>query len=172
MVRSHKWILQSYRINNTDIKTSCFYTLNLKRKLRKRFCLHWAFGISRCKLLYTDWINTKALLYNIGIYSQYPVINHHRTYVCARTKNHFAVQQKHNIVNQLYFNNFLKIQFIRALKRIKYLEIKLTKEVTDSSLKTTKCCWMKLKKTQINGKRFHVYELEDLILLRCQQFPK
>ena len=32
--------------------------------------------ISRCKLLYTEWINNKVLLYSTGIYSQYPVINH------------------------------------------------------------------------------------------------
>ena len=32
-------------------------------------------GISRCKLLYTEWIN-KALLYNTGNDTQYPVINH------------------------------------------------------------------------------------------------
>ena len=31
-------------------------------------------GISRCKLLYTEWIN-KVLLYGTGNYIQYPVIN-------------------------------------------------------------------------------------------------
>ena len=35
----------------------------------------WEFGISRCKLLYTGWINKKVLLYSIGNYIQYPVIN-------------------------------------------------------------------------------------------------
>ena len=35
------------------------------------------FGISRCKLLYTEWITNKVLLYNsTGNYVQYPVINH------------------------------------------------------------------------------------------------
>ena len=33
------------------------------------------FGISRCKLLYTGWIN-KVLLYSTGNYIQYPVISH------------------------------------------------------------------------------------------------
>ena len=33
------------------------------------------FGISRCKLLYTEWINNKVLLYSTGSYVQYPVIN-------------------------------------------------------------------------------------------------
>ena len=33
------------------------------------------FGISRCKLLYIEWIN-KVLLYNTGNYIQYPMINH------------------------------------------------------------------------------------------------
>ena len=33
-------------------------------------------GISRCKPLYTEWINNKALLYSTGNSIQYPVINH------------------------------------------------------------------------------------------------
>ena len=36
----------------------------------------WEFGISTCKLLYTEWINTKVLLYSTENYIQYPVINH------------------------------------------------------------------------------------------------
>ena len=36
----------------------------------------WEFGISRCKLLYTGWINNKVLLYSTGNYIQYPVISH------------------------------------------------------------------------------------------------
>ena len=34
------------------------------------------FGISRCKLLYVEWINSKVLLYSTGNYIQYPLINH------------------------------------------------------------------------------------------------
>jgi len=37
----------------------------------------WEFGISRYKLLYIEWIDNKVLLlYNIGNYIIYPVINH------------------------------------------------------------------------------------------------
>ena len=36
----------------------------------------WEFGISRCKVLYIEGITNKALLYSIGNYIQYPVINH------------------------------------------------------------------------------------------------
>ena len=36
----------------------------------------WEFGVSRCKLLYLGWINNKVLLYSIGNYIQYPVINY------------------------------------------------------------------------------------------------
>ena len=36
----------------------------------------WEFGISRCKLLYKEWINNKFLLYSTGNYIQCPVINH------------------------------------------------------------------------------------------------
>ena len=37
---------------------------------------HWEFGISRCKLVYIGWINSKVVLYSTGNYIQYPVINH------------------------------------------------------------------------------------------------
>ena len=38
--------------------------------------MDWEFGISRGKLLYIGGINNKVLLYSIGNYIQYPVINH------------------------------------------------------------------------------------------------
>ena len=37
--------------------------------------MHWEFGVSKCKLVYTTWINNKILLYSTGNYTQYPVIN-------------------------------------------------------------------------------------------------
>ena len=37
--------------------------------------MDWEFGISRCKLLYIEWINNKVVLYSTGNYMQYPVIN-------------------------------------------------------------------------------------------------
>jgi len=37
--------------------------------------LDWEFGISKCKLLYSERINNKVLLYSTGNYIQYPVIN-------------------------------------------------------------------------------------------------
>ena len=43
----------------------------------------WEFGITRCKLLYVEWINSKVLLYSRGNYIPYPVINHKwKEYVC------------------------------------------------------------------------------------------
>ena len=33
--------------------------------------MNWEFGISRCKLVYIEWINSKVILY-----IQYPAINH------------------------------------------------------------------------------------------------
>ena len=38
--------------------------------------MDWEFGISRCKLVYTEWINNEVLLYSTGNYIQYPVINY------------------------------------------------------------------------------------------------
>ena len=36
--------------------------------------MDWEFRISRCELLYIEWINNKVLLYSTGNYIQYPVI--------------------------------------------------------------------------------------------------
>ena len=38
--------------------------------------MDWEFGISRCKLLYTECITNEDLLYSTGNHIQYPVINH------------------------------------------------------------------------------------------------
>ena len=35
----------------------------------------WEFGVSGCKVLYTEWINNKVLLYSTVNYIRYPVIN-------------------------------------------------------------------------------------------------
>ena len=36
----------------------------------------WEVRISRCKLLYIEWINSKVLLYSTENYIQYPMISH------------------------------------------------------------------------------------------------
>ena len=38
--------------------------------------VEWESVNSICKLLHTDWINNKVLLYSTGNYTQNPVINH------------------------------------------------------------------------------------------------
>ena len=46
--------------------------------------MDWEFGTSRCKLLYTEWVNNKVLLYSTGNCIQYPVINHNgKEYICV-----------------------------------------------------------------------------------------
>ena len=40
--------------------------------------MKWEFGVSRCNVLYIEWINNKVILYSIGNYIQYSVINHNR----------------------------------------------------------------------------------------------
>ena len=67
--------------------------------------MDWEFGVSRCKLLYKEWIN-KVLLYSTGNYIQYSLIKHNgkeykkehiRMYVFCCTA------EISNTVNQLYF---------------------------------------------------------------------
>ena len=38
--------------------------------------MEYEFGISRCKLLSTGWINNKILLYSMRNDIQYPEVNH------------------------------------------------------------------------------------------------
>ena len=62
--------------------------------------LDWEFGISRCKLLYVEWINIKILLYRTRNYTQYLIINYsgkNEIYMCVYIYvllNHSAIQQK------------------------------------------------------------------------------
>ena len=37
--------------------------------------MDWEAGVSRCKLLYMEWVNNKVPLYSTGNYIQHPVIN-------------------------------------------------------------------------------------------------
>ena len=70
-----KWYRWSYlqSINrDTDVENKCTDT----KAGRGGGGMDWKFGISRCKLLYREWINNKVLLYSTGDYIQYPVINH------------------------------------------------------------------------------------------------
>ena len=66
----------------------------------------WEFGITRCKLVRIEWINSKILLYSTGNYIQYPLINnigkeykkeHICMYICVCVcveLSHFALEQK------------------------------------------------------------------------------
>ena len=51
-------------------------TCGCQREGRVGGGMNWEFGVSRCKLVYTGWINNKVLLYHMGNHIQYPVINH------------------------------------------------------------------------------------------------
>ena len=50
--------------------------------------MEWEVGVSRCKLLFIEWINKNVLLYSTENYIQYPMINHNgkeyknRMYTC------------------------------------------------------------------------------------------
>ena len=38
--------------------------------------MDWEFGVSKCKLLCTEWVNSKVQLYSTGDHIRYPVVNH------------------------------------------------------------------------------------------------
>ena len=69
--------------------------------LKKQF----PFGVSRCKLVYIEWINNKILLYSTENYTQYPVIDQNGkefekecvcvcVCVCVYKMESLSVQQK------------------------------------------------------------------------------
>ena len=75
--------------------------------------IDWGFGVSRCKLLHSEWIDNKILLHSTWIYNQSPGLDHDRKgykkitcvhihiyiythiyiYVCVWL-SHVAIQQK------------------------------------------------------------------------------
>ena len=62
-----------FKLTNSE---SCFLTPQSKVTLPWGWeGTDWEFGISRCKLLYIEWINNKILLYNTENYIQNSVIN-------------------------------------------------------------------------------------------------
>ena len=38
--------------------------------------MDWKAGVGKCKLLHSEWIKNKVLIYSTGNYTEYPVINH------------------------------------------------------------------------------------------------
>ena len=68
--------------------------------------------VKRCKLLYTEWINNKVLLYSIENYIQQPMINHNGIYsiyslyifIYIYIKIILLYSRNQHIVNQLYIN--------------------------------------------------------------------
>jgi len=48
--------------------------------------MEWEVGVSRCRLLCTEWINNVVLLCNTGNYTQYPMVNYSQQ-ECISTYN-------------------------------------------------------------------------------------
>ena len=67
--------------------------------------MEWIVEVSRCKLLFMEWINNKVLLYSSENYFQYPMINHNGKEYLRKRMNHFAIEQK---VAQYYKSTILQ----------------------------------------------------------------
>ena len=71
----HKWTY--LQIGNRHIENRLVVAKGEGGDVRDRMGgLDWEFGVSRYKLLYTEWINNQVLLYSTGNYVQYPGTNH------------------------------------------------------------------------------------------------
>ena len=74
--------------------------------------------VSKCKLLYIEWINNKVLLYSTGHYIQYRVMNHNgkewkSIYICITEPLCCIAEIINHTVKQLHFNkNFYKNIYI------------------------------------------------------------
>ena len=71
------WGIYNMSQMNLPMKQKQTYrqSIDLWLTRRVRGGIEWKSGASRCKLLYTGWIN-RVLMYSTENYIQYPVINH------------------------------------------------------------------------------------------------
>ena len=83
------WVQYSIKWKNNKklVHLYCIITVRLKKSVYREQThgcqwgadseggMEWEFAVSRCKLLYIEWINNKVLLYSTGSYIQYSVIN-------------------------------------------------------------------------------------------------
>ena len=103
----HKWIYLQNRNRLTDIKIRLW----LSRGRRGGRVTDWKFRVSRCKLLYLDWIS-KILLYSTGNYIDYSMINHKWKRILKKIVHMYGwvtwlhSRDWHSTVNQLYFNKY------------------------------------------------------------------
>ena len=65
------YICLLYGVSLTVIKNRLVVAKEVSRE-----GMHSEFWVSRCKLVYIEWINNQILPYGPGNYIQYPVINH------------------------------------------------------------------------------------------------
>ena len=75
---------------------------------RSRGRIDWEFDMTRCKLVYREWINNKVLLYSIGNCIPYPVVNLHgkeyeKVYICI-TESLWCTAEMNTISSQLYLS--------------------------------------------------------------------
>ena len=72
---------------NLSTKQRQTHRLLVAKRLQDGGRMEWEFAISRCKLLWREWVNHRVLPYSTGNYFQYPVINHNgKEYACMHAK--------------------------------------------------------------------------------------
>ena len=73
------WGIYNMSQMNLPMKQKQTYrqSIDLWLTRRVRGGIEWKSGASRCKLLYTGWIN-RVLMYSTENYIQYPVISHNK----------------------------------------------------------------------------------------------
>ena len=69
----------------------------LPRGKRDKGGINWEFGVSRCKLLYREWVNNKVLVYSAGNYIQYPLINCN-----GKEFKKLGIEKKIKAVNEIF----------------------------------------------------------------------
>ena len=74
----HKWTYPQNRNRDSDIENILVVARGAAGGMEREF------GVSRYKLSYVEWIKNKDLLYSIGNYSPYPVINYNEKEYCFK----------------------------------------------------------------------------------------
>ena len=119
----HKWTYLWNRNQITDIKNS----IVVAKGKGDGGGMDWEFGTSRCKLVHIEWVK-KVLLYSIGNYIQYHMINHMEK---SMKMNVYKTESLWTVAHQTPLSmKFPRQEYQSGLpfppwKILKYLKIKL-----------------------------------------------
>ena len=137
----------------------------------------WEFGISRCKLLYTGWIN-KVPLYSTGNYTQYPVTKHNGNeyekeclciYLCI-TESLCYTAETVKFVNQSNVNKTFKEEIVQYFDHLMWRANSLEKILMLGKIEGRRSRWQRMR--WLGGITGSMNMSPDMILSKLQEMVK